>query len=47
MRRWLRPLRSGCAAAKKPAAAADAGTTDNPYGIEALWKGSDNIALRC
>ena len=30
-------------AAKKPAAA-DAGTTDNPYGIEALWKGSDNIA---
>jgi biopolymer transport protein ExbB len=29
-------------AAKKPAA--DAGSTDNPYGIEALWKGSDNIA---
>ena len=31
-------------AAKKPAAAADANATDNHYGIEALWKGSDNIA---
>jgi len=32
------------APAAKKSAAADAGTTDNPYGIEALWKGSDNIA---
>ena len=34
--------------AAAPAAVApakpDAGTTDNPYGIEALWKSSDNIA---
>ncbi|HUR90254.1 MAG TPA: MotA/TolQ/ExbB proton channel family protein [Ramlibacter sp.] len=32
------------AASQKKPAAADAGTIDNPYGIEALWKGSDNIA---
>ena len=30
------------ASAKKPGAATDA--SDNPYGLEALWKGSDNIA---
>ena len=32
------------AASQKPAAAPGVTSTDNPYGIEALWKGSDNIA---
>ena len=32
------------AQAQKPAATGTVTTTDNPYGIEALWKGSDNIA---
>jgi biopolymer transport protein ExbB len=47
------PMAAASDAATPPAAAiapssqkkpADAGSTDNPYGIEALWKGSDNIA---
>jgi biopolymer transport protein ExbB len=32
------------ASSQKKPGATDAGSTDNPYGIEALWKGSDNIA---
>jgi biopolymer transport protein ExbB len=31
-------------AQKAAAGGAPAATTDNPYGIEALWKGSDNVA---
>src|SRR5438105_235949 len=32
------------AATQKPTGAPAAASTDNPYGIEALWKGSDDIA---
>jgi biopolymer transport protein ExbB len=32
------------ASSQKKAAGNDVASTDNPYGIEALWKGSDNIA---
>jgi biopolymer transport protein ExbB len=32
------------AASQKNTAKPDTGTAENPYGIEALWKGSDNIA---
>ena len=32
------------AASQKPAGAANGTTVENPYGIEALWKGSDNVA---
>ena len=32
------------AASQKSAAGASVASTENPYGLEALWKGSDNIA---
>ena len=32
------------AASQKKPASTDAASPDNPYGIEALWKGSDNVA---
>jgi len=32
------------ASSQKKAGGNDVASTDNPYGIEALWKGSDNIA---
>jgi biopolymer transport protein ExbB len=38
------PAAAAAQAASQKKPSADVASTDNPYGLEALWKGSDNIA---